>query len=204
MLKIFDIFEGDPAEAEAGIAFIELASDGDPTAKSRLVYPGSPPELPPITYFTNPDRRLGFDNDSLINKPAVTMVQTLDDQVKLSFDSTIADRNIIERWTVDGGKLASSIAFYRELRGYFENPPDEDVDGYIEWSPANQSTKTFNVQLVKLQVGSDPMLDDVTEFRPIGGNGTNAGPDGGLGVEFDAAGWVDAEMILALRIVSEV
>jgi hypothetical protein len=96
------------------------------------------------------------------------------------------------------------IAFYRELRNYHENPPDPEVDGFLQWSPANQSTKTFEVQLVTLQLGADLKNPDATEFRPIGGDGTNAGPDGDLGVEFASSGWLDVEVVQILRIVSEV
>jgi hypothetical protein len=203
-LRVFEYLAGAPAEETETIVFVSLASAGDPAAKSRLVYPGSPPALNPILYSTNPDRRLGFDNDDVINAPANTLVETADDQVLVRFEHTIVDRIVVERWTVGGSKLSMSAAFYRELRNYHENPPDPEVDGYLQWSPANQSTKTFEVQLVTLQVGADIRNPDATEFRPIGGNGTNAGPDGDLGVEFASAGWLDAEVVQTLRIVSEV
>jgi hypothetical protein len=203
-IRVFEYLAGTPATEEDAIAFVALASAGDPSARSRLVYPGSPPALNPVTYFTNPDRRLGFDNDDVINAPANTLVETADDQVLVSFGHSIVDRIVVERWTVGGSKLSMSAAFYRELRNYHENPPDPEVDGYLQWSPANQSTKTFEVQLVTLQVGADLKNPDATEFRPIGGDGTNAGPDGDLGVEFASAGWLDAEVVQTLRIVSEV
>ena len=188
------------------ISFVELASSGTPAAKSTLVYPGSPPAIPSTTYFTNPDRRLGFDNDDVSVQPANTLVETLDDQVLVSFARTIVDRTVVEKWTVEGGKLSMPISFYRELRNFHENPPDPDVDGFMRWSPANQSTKTFDVQLVSLEVGADPMNPDATEFRPLphGSSGTIAGPDGDLGVEFANSGWLEVEVTQVLRIVAEV
>ncbi len=202
--RVYEYFLGTPVETDEGISFIELASAGDPTAKTRLVYPGSPPALSPITYFANPDRRMGFDNDDLPLVPQRTLVETLDDQVVVSYDRTIVDLQIFEKWTVDGGKLSMSTAMMRELRGYHENPPDPEVDGYITWSPAEQSTKTFEIQLVSLKVGADDKWIDATEFRPIGGDGTIAGPDGDLGVEFASAGWQDVEIVQHFRIISEV
>ena len=203
-LRVYEIFAGAQVEEDDAITFVELASAGDPSAKSTLVYPGTPPPLNPIAYNSNPDRRLGFDNDQVINLPANTLVETLDDQVLVSFDHTIVDRVVVEKWTVDGGKLSMSAAFFRELRNYHENAPDPEVDGYLRWSPANQSTKTFEIQLVSLQAGSDVLNPDATEFRPIGGDGVTAGPDGDLGIEFASAGWLDVEVIQTLRIVSEV
>jgi hypothetical protein len=53
-------------------------------------------------------------------------------------------------------------------------------------------------------VGDDMRNPDGTDFKPIGGDGVNAGPDGDLGVEFASAGWVDVAIVQTLRIVAEV
>ncbi len=208
--RVYQYSLGAAALEAAGISFVELASAGSPLAKSTLVYPGSPPELPPIVYFTNPDRRPGMDNDTLILPPKRTLVKTLSSKVLVSFGETIVDREVKEIWTNEGGKLSMPTAFYRELRGYDENPPDPETLGNLVWSPANISTKSYEVQIVSLMGGSDLNFPDVSpEFRPLGGGGTVggnviAGPDGDLGVEFASSGWQTSEIVLHLRILSEV
>jgi hypothetical protein len=205
--RVFQYFPGATVETEAAISHVELASAGDPTAKTRLVYPSIAPAAPalnPITYFVNPDRRMGFDNDDLPLLPNRSLVMTVDDQVVLSFPKTVVDIVITEKWTVAGGKLSMSSAMMRELRGYHENPPDPDVLGWITWQPAEQSTRTYQIQMLSLQVGSDINWIDATEFRPGGGDGTIAGPDGDLGVEFASSGWQDVEVVQKFRLIAEV
>lgn len=208
--RLIQYSQGAAAATQELISFVELASAGDPLAKSRLVFPGSPPPLPPIVYFTNPDIRRGFDNDQLILPPTRSLIKTLDDHVLTSFDNTIVDRQIEEVWTNEGGKLSMPTSFYRELRNYDENTPDPETVGFIQWSPADQSTLTFNVQFVHLTAGGDPVFPQVApEFRPRGGGGTVDGnviaaPDGDLGVEFANSGWQREEIVLRLRLISQV
>ncbi len=209
-VRVYQYSQGAAAAEDELISFVELASNGTPGAKSRLVYPGSPPPFAPVTYFTNPDKRAGFDNDTLILPPARTVVETLDDQVVVGFAQTLRDRIVEETWTNEGGKLSMPTHFYRQLRGYDENQPDPDTVGFVQWFPANQSALGFNVQLVFLTAGGDPVMPmTAPEFRPIGGGGnvggdTIAGPDGDLDVAFASSGWQTEEIKLRLRIVSQV
>ncbi len=206
--RIFEINAGAAvAEAEA-ITFIELASAGDPNAKSRLIYPTVAPAAPafnPVSYFTNPDQRPGFDNNQIWNTPRNTLVETLDDHVLVSFEQNTKDRIVDEIWTAEGGKLSMPTSFLRELRNYHENAPDPEVEGFITWQPQNQGTKTYEVQLVFLQVGADVLMPMAgPEYKPLGGTvGGIAGPDGDLGIEFANAGWQTETITQRLRIVSE-
>ena len=208
--RVYQYSLGAAAATAELITFVELASAGDPLAKSRLVYPGSPPAFNPITYFVNPDKRGGFDNDQLILPPSRTAVKTLDDHVVISFENTVVDRFVEERWTVDRGKLSMPTSFYRELRNYNENTPDPETLGFIQWFPENQSSLGWNVVFISLNAGTDPEMPMVgPEYRPEGGGGNVggeiiAGPDGDLAAECDSAGWQRDELVLRMLLVSQV
>ncbi len=208
-LRVFQYSLGAAVAQASTIRFTELASDGDPAAKSILTFPGASPPFPPIVYFTNPDIRRGFDNDSLLLPPSSTLTKTLSSHVLTSFENTIEDRIIEEVWTAEGGKLSMPTGFWRELRNYNENRPDPEVDGFITWQPRNQGSKTYEIQIVHLTAGGDNMLPQVApEFKPIGGGGSVggqviAGPDGDLDVMFASSGWQTEEIVLRFRLISE-
>lgn len=199
--RIFEILLGTPAEVDDEIVFVSLASAGDLAAKSRLVYPGTSPALAPIVYFSNPDRRFGFDNEPIFD-PSSQVIQTLDSQQLLSFTNTIVDVIIVETWTIDNGKFAMPIFMYRQLREYMKNPPD--AGEFINWEPQNQSDKAYQVQLISLKAGTGP-IPEAAEFTPHGqGGSVVAGPLDGEDVGLQNAGVIDASVELTFRLVAEV
>lgn len=200
--RVFEILLGTPAEEEEDIVFVPLASAGDLDAKSRLVYPGTSPALSPIVYFSNPDRRLGFDNEPII-EPSSQVIQTLDSQQLLSFTRSIVDVIVVETWTIEAGKLAMPISMYRELRAYILNPPAAGL--FINWEPQNQSTKAYQVQLVSLKAGTSA-IPEAAEFQPRGhgGGAVVAGPADDLDVSLSTSGFLEVQCELTLRIVAEV
>lgn len=208
-LRVFQYSQGAAVAQASAISFVELASTGDPLAKSTLTYPGATPPFPPVVYFTNPDMRNGYDNETLMLHPDSSLVKTLSSHVLVSFDRTIVDIQIEEVWTNEGGKLSMPTGMYRELRNYNENRPDPEVDGNIVWQPANQGTISYEVKIVSLTAGGDANLPHVApEFRPIGGGGqvgSNiiAGPDGDLDVQFAQSGWQTEEIVLRMQLIAE-
>lgn len=201
--RTFQIQLGTPVEEDEGISFVALASAGDPTAKTRIVFPGSPPPLNPVVYFTNPVRRLGFDNEPL-SDPVSKIIQTLDSQVLQTFNRTLADVIVVERWPIGGG-ISMPMFFWRELRGYAKNKGQIAEGEFIEWYPENQSEKGYQVQLIIVKGGSEPIAEAM-EFIPRGQGGVPggvAGPADDLDVGLQTAGFKTTPVEVRWRLIAE-
>ena len=170
--KVYPISQGTPVTAAVGLTFIGTRSDGTRGAQRRLVHPNS--SLPPITYFSNPDRQFNMDNDALIDAQ-VTAFRGLEDTTLVRFDSTLSDVIITEIWTaIAGSRYSMPTFFFRQLYEYFINEPDYDpvAQEYIQYQPRDRNDFTYNIEVMRLSVGGgaqNNQLYDVADVRQKGG-----------------------------------
>ncbi len=207
--RLYQIFQGSPITVTATPTILGLGPAGDPTSRRRLVHPDSG-SFDPIVYWSNPDRTFGMDNEVLL--PAIAGVsRALSGSLVTRFDAVTADAVITEVWTAEGDKLSAPAFLFRQLYEYLKNSPafSPTAQTYIQWSPQDRNTKTYNVELVRLAVGSgsDPtQLFDVTEFIPAGVGSAWGDPLASLDDAFanEGGGILDRTMTFSFKIVSEV
>lgn len=207
--RLYQIFQGSPITATATPTILGLGPAGDPTSRRRLVHPDAA-NFDPIVYWSNPDRTFGIDNELLL-PPIAGVARALDGSLVTRFDAVTADVVITEVWIAEGSKMACPVFLFRQLYEYLQNPPAFNAASqtYIQWSPQDRNAKTYNVELVRLQVGSggDPtQLFDVTEFVPRGAGAAQGDPLAGLDDTFanEGGGLLDRTMTFTFKVVSEV
>lgn len=206
--RIYPIFQGPVAAAPTAI-ILGTASAGTPGAPRTLTHPDSA-TFPPIVYSLRPDRTLGLDNEVLV-APVGATVLTLSSRLLNAFGGNLSDQVVTEIWTAEGVKAPMPTFFFRLLFEYFANPPAfAQPEVFIQWAPADRSTKTYNVQLVDFTVGGGPGGDptqryDVDDKLLAGGKDDGGDTRHGLD-EFDDAGGgiMDRTVTLVLKVVSEV
>jgi hypothetical protein len=207
----YEIFLGSPVTADLGITFVAIESSGDPLAKSRLVYPTT--DLAPIVYWSNPDRRINFDQDVLLS-PLTSTRRMLEGTQTIRFERTLNDMVITEMWrAAEGSRLSVPTAFFRLLYEYLINPPafSATAQTYIQWEPRDRNNKTYNIELLRLVVGggaANNQIYDVVDLRPDGGwndprgvPGEGAAPLDNIG--YTLTGALDRTMMLQFKLVSE-
>lgn len=170
--KVYTILQGTPASAAAALTFLGTGSQGTRGALRRLVHPNS--SFPPITYWGNPDRTFGMDNDALFS-PRVGAFRGLEDTTLVRFDDDIRDVIVTEIWTaVQGVRLSMPTFFWRLLYEYWINEPDYSptAQEYIQYEPRDRNGYTYNVELMRLTVGGgaqNNQLFDIADIRQPGG-----------------------------------
>jgi hypothetical protein len=208
----YEIFLGSPVTEDLGITFVAIESSGDPRALSRLVHPDA--SLAPIVYWSNPDRRINFDQDVLIS-PLTSTRRMLEGTQTVRFERTINDMVITEMWrAAEGTRLSVPTSFFRLLYEYLINPPaySATAQTYIQWEPRDRNSKAYNIELLRLVVGGGAQSNqiyDVVDLRPEGGwndwrgvPGDGAAPLDNIG--YTLTGALDRTMIQQFKIVSEV
>lgn len=170
--KVYPISQGTPITAAVGLTFLGTGSSGTRGAKRWLVHPDS--SLPPITYFSNPDRTFNMDNDALPS-PRVKAFRGLEDTTLVRFEDELSDVIITEIWTAaQGQRVSMPTFFFRLLYEYFVNEPEFDpVDQeYIQWYPRDRNDLVFNIEIMRLTVGGgaqNNQLFDISDIRQKGG-----------------------------------
>lgn len=207
--RMYQIFQGTPVTATVTPTILGMGPTGDPTLRRRLVHPDSA-NFDPIVYFSNPDRTFNMDNEALL-APIASVFRALDGSLVTRFESVTADAVITEVWVAEGTKLAAPVFLFRQLYAYLHNAPafDPAAQTYITWQPQDKNAKTYNVELVRLAVGTgaDPtQLYDVTEFIPKGAGSAQGDPLASLDDTFanEGGGLLDKTMTFQFKIVSEV
>ncbi len=126
------------------------------------------------------------------------------------FDQVDADVVVTEVWIGSDQKLSMPAFMFRQLYEYLVNPPDwaPSAPVYVQWQPQDKNAKTYNVELLRLVVGSggDPsQLFDVNEWFPQG-TGSAVDPLASLDAAFalEGSGLLDRTVLFQFKIVSEV
>lgn len=201
--RLFEIFQGSATTAQEVSTILGLGPTGDATARRRLVHP-EPASFAPILYFQNPDRTWNLDND-LLYAPITAVLRALDGSAVTRFEEVMADVLVTELWVGSDQKFSMPAFFFRQLYEYLLNPPTYNPanQAFIQYSPQDKNTKTWNVELIRLAVGAgtDPsQLYDINEFFPRGS------PLENLDAAFanEGSGLLDRSVMLQMKIVSEV
>lgn len=209
--RLYQIFAGAPVTVDEEVTILGLGPTGDATLRRRLVHPDSE-NFEPILYWSNPDRTFNLDNE-VLRAPITAVLRALEGSAVTRFDELVADVIITEVWVGTEQKFSMPAFVFRQLYEYLINPPAwaPAAPVYIQYSPQDKNPKTYNVELLRLAVGSagDPsQLFDVTEFFPVGqGAGqAQADPLESLDEAFanEGSGLLDRTVILQMKVVSEV
>ncbi len=200
--------QGSPIVTIDTVTFLGIASAGDRSAKRRIVHPDS--LLAPITYWGNPLRTLGLDNDVLFH-PIVKPTRTLGTTAVERFETAIDDVVVTEIWKGGDAELSMPTFFFRQLYEYIINRPVfvAAAPVYIQWQPRDRNAIVYNVELLSLQVGGQGPPGgeadfDVIDVRPRGGiydGGTRSAPFDDLNLT--ETGAIDREVRLRMKIVSK-
>ena len=170
--KIYPISLGVPTEAAVGLTFLGTGSAGTRGALRRLVHPD--PSLPPITYWSNPDRTFNLDND-VLPSPRVSAMRGLEETTLVRFDDAISDVIITEIWTAaEGRRMSVPTFFFRLLYEYWTNEPDYEplAQTYIQWEPRDRNDHVYDVEIMRVTVGGgaeNNQMFDVADVRQRGG-----------------------------------
>lgn len=207
--RLYQIFQGTPVTATATPTILGMGPTGDPLLRRRLVHPDSA-NFDPIVYFSNPDRTFNIDNEVLL-APTSAVLRALEGSLVTRFESVTADAIITEIWTAEGSKLSAPAFVMRQLYAYIHNTPafNPAAQEYIRWYPQDKNTKGYDVELLRLAVGtgSNPaQLFDVTEFIPAGAGSAQGDPLASLDATFanEGGGLLDRTMVFQFKIVGEV
>lgn len=208
--RSYSIFAGTPDTLESTLTILGTGSAGDPYAKRRLVHPDSL-NFPPLTYWGNPDRTTGLDNQ-VVSNPIARPVLTAGTTKLLRWETSDDDVTVVETWTASGAKHAMPTWFFRQLYEMVANPPVYDPISpvFIHWEPRDRSTKIYQVLPYRITVGGgSPGQDlDISDWRARGGKDDSL--MGGEiqnsmdGEDATPTGSVDRTVQLFLKVVAEV
>lgn len=207
--RLYEIFLGTPTTDDEDVTILGLGPTGDATAKHRLVHPDSE-NFEPILYFLNPDRVMGMDNEAL-HSPITAVHRALEGSLVTRFEGDMTDVIVTEVWLATDNKFSMPGFQFRQLYEYLVNTPAWVPANpiYIQYSPQSKNQKTWNVELLRLVVGSggDPsQLFDVMEFFPGGVGSAQGDPLAYLDEAFanEGSGLLDRTVVLQMKLVSEV
>lgn len=190
---VWEILEGDAQEATATITLVSAESAGTTGALTTLTHPDTT-NFPIVTYNRNPDRRVNFDQEPLFPPTAETL-RTLGTTQVFSTANAIDDVIVTERWNAANGTASMSAAQFRRIYELIVNQPTPaDPEVFVQWQPADRTTRTWNVVLVNLRLGAG---NGQLDFKEVGlfSAGT---------LDAVATGLLDRQVELDLKIVSEV
>ena len=160
------ILQGAPVVTPTGLTLLGVGSSGTVGALRRMTHPDSV-NFSILTYQANPPVTTNMDNDALLGVQAQP-VKTLSTTQIIRFDDQLDDVIISEKWTASRGATMPTY-FFRQLYEYLVNPPvlDPINQTYITWEPRDLNTKSFDIQLFGLSVGSGEGISQYTmqEFR---------------------------------------
>ncbi len=204
--SVYEIFDGGAPDVTLGPTLLGTATAGDPNAKRTLTHPDSA-NFPPIVYPLSPNDSTNIDNVVLLAGSANTVL-TLGNRQVVRQLGKLEDQIITEVWKPVGNGVLPSF-FARLLYEYYVNPPafDPVAQTYIQWAPADRSTRVYNVELYAMGIGSTGASAEGQfrwndEFNYTPGYGDSVS----MMEAFDAAGggFFRATMAIKLKIVSEV
>jgi len=167
--RIYQIGQGVPVEAVSSVQLLSVGVEGTLGALRRLVHPDGD-VFPPLTYYTNPIRTFNFATDTL-RHPIVNVSRTLSSTKVIRFEEVVEDVVVTEVWEPIGG-LSMPFFMLAYLYEYLNNPPALDIANpqYIIWEPRDETTDTYKVELIGVQVGGgSPGKFNMRQYRARGG-----------------------------------
>jgi hypothetical protein len=150
--RLYQIQQGQAVAAASTVQLLASGVQGDRSALCRLVHPDTD-TFPAVVYYKNPDRRFNFSTD-VLKHPIVSVVRTASSSKLVRFESLDEDTIITEVW--NGGQVLSLPLFsVHQLEEMVLNPPafSATAQEYIIWEPRNETTDTYYVEVIGLQVG---------------------------------------------------
>ncbi len=168
--RIVFIGLGTPTVVQSSLVLFESGQSGVLGAKRILTHPDSD-NFSPITYYSNPTRTFGLDNE-VLPSPITDAPLTLGSRQVIQHERALQDVVITEVWEGAEGKRASMPTFlFRQLYEYLRNRPpfSATAQTYITWEPRDRvDSVVHNVQFFRLRVGGGggpDMVFDVDDFR---------------------------------------
>ncbi len=201
--RLFFIGLGIPTSTTSAVVIFESGEAGVVGARRILTHPDTQ-NFSPITYDRNPDRDFNLDTEVL---PGVrgSAIDTLGARQVVRFEETIADVVVTEVWDGASGQASMLAFFFRQLYEYLRNPPvfNAITQTFITWQPRDKSTKTYNVQLFRLKVGSGSGTQtfNIRNFKlPTPATNANAL----MNLDVSPTGFILETVEVSLHVVSEV
>jgi hypothetical protein len=206
--RLYQIQQGLAVTAASTVQLLPSGTEGDRNALSRLVHPDSD-TWPPVVYYRNPDVRYNFSTD-VLRHPIASVVRTASSSKLIRFEEVEEDKVITEVWS--GGRSASLPLFtIHQLYEMVVNPPELNAlaQEYIVWEPRNETTDTYNVEVIGLQVGGgSPGKFGMKRWFATGGpnDPSDPGPrDTPLdNLDVTPTALITENVILTMRMVSKV
>ncbi len=187
----WEILAGSVQEESATLTFVDAGTTGTPSALRTLTHPDAA-NFPIVTYSSNPDRTLNFDQDVLF-PPTSRILRTLGTSQVFVTANSASDVLVTEVWIASATRTRMIASFFRRLYELTINPPaPAEPEVFLVWAPRDLSDKTYNVILAGIRVGgSDIDMKELGRFAA----GT---------VDTVATGVLDRTVELDLKIVSEI
>lgn len=126
--------------------------------------------FPALTYYRNPDTDFNVDNEVLAGP--LSSVQLTEGTTQLIRHQRGTDDVIVtEIWSARNGGISMPISFARLLLEYFLNPPvfSAVAQTYITWQPRDKNNRTYNVEIVDLQIGRNRQGLEMLRFAETPG-----------------------------------
>ena len=199
--RIYQVQQGVPVEAVSTVQLLSVGEPGTVGALRRLVHPDGA-TFPPITYYTNPTRTFNFAVDAL-RHPIVNVARTLSSSKTIRFEEVVEDVIVTEVWEPLGG-LSTPFFMFAFLYEYLNNPPALDIvnQQYIIWEPRDETTDTYYVELIGVQLGSgNPGKYSIRHHRASGGTVIDTPTDT---MDVSPTTLLDQPMSVTMRIISKV
>ncbi|MCK5431970.1 MAG: hypothetical protein KAJ03_04460 [Gammaproteobacteria bacterium] len=156
----FTITAGTLQEVQTTL-FVSVAG-GPGTAKGRLIHP----VLGTYDYEKEPDEWFGIDADIFI-EPVWANVRTLSGAANTLWDGYVADVETEEKWLSPKG-VSMTRNQMQTILSFYQNPPDPDVAGFVQWYPSYTSALGYNVVMTGVTIGGRKMtLDHLTNHRDL-------------------------------------
>lgn len=206
--RLYQILQGQPVAAASTVQLLPSGIQGDRTALCRLVHPDSA-TWPAVVYYRNPDRRFNFSTD-VLRHPITAVVRTASSSKLIRFETLDIDTVVTEVWQ-GGQSLSLPLFIVHQLYEYLNNPPEFNAlaQEYIIWEPRNETTDTYYVEVIGVQVGGgNPGKFNMRRWVASGGpnDPVHPGPADTPTDTMDVSptAIIDQNVILTMRIIGKV
>ena len=206
--RIFQLQQGVAVTATSTVFLLPSGLSGTRGSLRTLTHPDTG-NFPPITYYLNPTRTFNFSTD-VLRHPIATVVKTLTSSKTIRFEEVTEDVVVVEQWETGGG-ASMPLFMAHQLFEYLNNPPAySSVDQtYIIWAPRDETTDTYNVEVLGVQVGGgSPGKFSMKRFIAAGGPSDPDNPGPVLTptdtMDVSPTALLDQVVTVTMRIISKV